>query len=254
MRRLRALLICLLACAQTGRAGTDFDAVIEQARSAEAALNSARALELYLDADRVRPNNSVLLQKIAQHYSDLVAEQPNGRAGKQFAQTALAYAERAASLDPQNAVNVLSLAVCHGKLALYSDTRTKLEYSRLVKAEAERALTLDPRYAWAHHVLGRWHLELASLSNTKRLFVRLIYGELPPASVEQAIAALQRAVELEPDELAHRLELGFANLAGSQKAKARTQFEAGLAMPSRKKHHDAAKARARVALETLKAS
>jgi tetratricopeptide (TPR) repeat protein len=251
MARLLAFLFGFLASGQSGLVAADFETLIAHARSAEAALNSARALELYLDADRARPNNPIVLQKIAQQYSDLVVEQTDDRAGKQFAQTALDYAQRAASLDPQSAVNVLSLAVCYGKLALYSDTRTKLEYSRLVKSEAERALALDPRYAWAHHVLGRWHLELASLGNTKRFFVRLIYGELPPASVEQAIGALERAVELEPDELAHQLELGFAYLGGGQKTKARAQFRAGLAMPSRKKHDDAAKSRARVALAAL---
>ncbi|HEX2852705.1 MAG TPA: hypothetical protein VHO24_05660 [Opitutaceae bacterium] len=249
MRRIFGFLTGLLAGAHAGAA--DFDALIQNARAAEAALNSARALELYLEADGARPNNPVVLQKIAQQYSDLVVEQSDVRIGKQFAQTALDYAQRAAALDPANAVNVLSLAVCHGRLALHSDTRTKLEYSRLVKAEAERALALDPRYAWAHHVLGRWHLELASLGGTKRFFVRLIYGDLPPASVEQGIAALRRAVDLEPDEAAHQLELGFAYLAGGQEAKARTQFHTGLAMPSRKKHDDAAKGRARAALKEL---
>lgn len=246
-----AFLVFLAVTVFTPGRAADFSALIEEARKAEAKLDSAGALELFLAADRTKPDDPVVLQKIAQQYSDLVVDQPTESAKKQLAQTALGYAQRAAQLDPRNAINVLSLAVCHGKLASYSDARIKLEYSRLVKDEAERALKLDPHYAWAHHVIGRWHVEVASLGGTKRFFARLVYGDLPAASLERGIAALRQAVDLEPDELAHRLELGFAYLADGQNAKARALFETGLTMPSRKKHDHAAKERARAALKEL---
>jgi hypothetical protein len=75
---------------------------------------------------------------------------------------------------------------------------------------------------------------------------------MPEASASHAIECLSRAVELEPEELAHALELGFAFRANAQLAKARAQFERGLAMPSRNKHDDIAKERARVALISLR--
>ena len=229
----------------------DVEATLAAARAAEVTLDSRRALELYLAADRARPNDARILQKIARQYSDLVDELPTDDDRRRYAQTALEYSQRAVALDPRNAENVLSLAVSHGKLALFSDTKTKIEYSRLVKEDAERALALDPRYAWAHHVLGRWHYEVATLSTAERIVVRMFYGGLPAASTAQAVASLQRAVELEPDEIAHHLELGFALAADGQKGKARTQFEKGLAIPSRRKHDDVAKARGRAALDKL---
>ena len=39
----------------------------------------------------------------------------------------------------------------------------------------EKAVALDPDYDWAHHVLGRWHYEVAELGGTKRLVVRLFF-------------------------------------------------------------------------------
>jgi tetratricopeptide (TPR) repeat protein len=146
---------------------------------------------------------------------------------------------------------VLSLAVCHGKLAVYSDTRTKVRYSRLVKEEAERALALDPGYAWAHHILGRWHHEVASLGTTARWAVRLFYGGLPDASPEEAVRHLERAVALEPDELNHHLELGFAYAAAKRQPEAETAWRRGLAMPDRGRHDAVAKQRVRVALDNL---
>lgn len=243
----------LLLLALTVRiSADDTPALLQQAQAAEARLDSQAALRLYEQADAARPNDAFILQKIARQYSDLVVEQPDVESKKRYAQTALDYAQRAVTLKPDDPVNVLSLAVCHGKLAVYSDTKTKIRYSRLVKEEAERALALDPNYAWAHHLLGRWHYEVADLGATSKFFVRLLYGGLPPASLDEGIRHLRRATELEPDELNHWLELGFAHAAAGQFEAARTEWTRGLAMPSRSKHDEPAKQRARAALAALR--
>ena len=225
----------------------DVAALLRDARAAEAGMDARGALQLYLKADAVQPDDPFILQKIARQYSDLVEEQPSLEDRKSYAQAAVEFSQRAVTRDPKNAVNVLSLAISHGKLALCSDTRTKLAYSRLVKAETEQALALDPNYAWAHHVLGRWHCEVASLGTTSKFVVRLLYGGLPPASVETGIRELVRATELEPDELNHWIELGFAYATAGQPAQARRHWQHGLAMPSRSKPDEAAKRRAREA-------
>lgn len=226
-------------------------ATLEDALAAEAQRDSERALELFLAVEKERPADASVLQKIAQQYSDLVVDQPHDEDRRRYALAALAYAEKAAALDPRSAVNVLSVAVARGKLAVYSDTREKVRLSRLIKADAERALELDPGYAWAHHVLGRWHYEVGELGATARFFVRLIYGGLPPANPREAISHLERATQLEPGELNHWLDLGFAYAAAGDRAKARAIWEHGLAMPSRNKHDDPAKQRARAALAKL---
>lgn len=227
------------------------DALVREGLAAEAKLDTRKALDLFLTAEKSHPNDAFLLQKIARQYSDLIVDIDEVAEKKASAERALAYAQRSVQLAPANAENVLSLAVCHGKLAVYSDTKEKVNYSRLVREEAERALALDPNYAWAHHVLGRWHYEVSDLGGASRMFVRVFYGGLPPGSRAEAIRHLSRAVELEPTELAHHLELGFAYLADGQVAKARAAFEKGLAMPSRGKHDEPAKERARAALAKL---
>ncbi len=249
---MRRFVIWLALAGALSARGADAPAdLLAQAQAAETRLDSRSALELYRQADAAQPGDSFILQKIARQYSDLVLEQPTDAERKRYAQTALEYAQRAVALNPRDPVNVLSLAVSHGKLAVYSDTKAKLQYSRLVKEEAERALTLDPNYAWAHHVLGRWHYEVASLGAASRWVVRLLYGGLPGASHAEAVAHLRRAVALEPDELNHHLELGFALAAAGEKAPARQVWERGLAMPERGKHDAAAKQRAREALAVL---
>lgn len=245
----RAILSLLALCALTSLRADD--ALLREALAAEARLDSQRALELFLQVQPERPQDAVVAQKIAQQYSDLIVDLTDVEEKKRYARLALEWSERAVQLDPRNAVAVLSLAVSHGKLATYSDTRTKVKYSRLVKEEAERALALDPNYAWAHHVLGRWHREVANLGATARFFVKLFYGGLPNASAQEAVVHLERAVALEPNDLNHVLELAFAYAAAGQPDKARVEWERGLAMPSRGKHDEPAKRRAREALAAL---
>jgi tetratricopeptide (TPR) repeat protein len=232
---------------------TSAEAFIRDGLAAEARLDTPSALEAFLAADRVKPDDAFILQKIARHYSDSIVDLPSDQIAekKRRAELALEYSKRAVALNPDNAENVLSLAVCHGTLAVYSDTRTKIKYSRLVKEEAERALAINPDYDWGHHLLGRWHYEVATLGAATRFFVRVIYGGLPDASVAKAVEHLERAVALAPQVAPHHLELGFAYLAAGRPGDARAAFNRGLALPSTGKHDEAAKTRAREALRRL---
>jgi hypothetical protein len=111
---------------------------------------------------------------------------------------------------------------------------------------------LNPDYDYAHHVLGRWHYEVASLSGGTRFLVRLVYGGLPPATTAEAVRHLKRAVELSPTCPAHRAELGFALLSDGQREAAREMFEHAVSLPPQEKYDVEACARARKALVNLK--
>ncbi|HTO04694.1 MAG TPA: hypothetical protein VL069_13375 [Opitutus sp.] len=225
--------------------------LVREGLAAEARFETQTALEAFLRADTAQPNDPFILQKISRQYSDLADNAPATSQKKRLCTEALAYAQRATDLQPDNAVNVLSLAICHGKLGLYSGVRSRIEHSRRVRDYAERALQLNPDYDYAHHVLGRWHYEVASLGAGTRFLVKLIYGGLPPATTADAVRHLRRAVELSPDLPAHQLELGFALLADGQRQAARETFERALALPKKEIHEAEARARARAALEKL---
>ena len=227
------------------------DDLVRDGLAAEARFDATTALSLFQKADAASPRDPFILQEISKQYSDLSDDVADPATKERLLTAALAYAHRAIALEPDNAVNVLSLAICHGKLALLGDTRSRIENSRLMRDYTERALALDPNNALAHHLLGRWHYEVASLGPTKRFLVRLIYGGLPPASTAEAVRHLRRAVELEPQSPSHRTELGFALLADGQPALARDAFVQSLRLPKREKYDEEAHRRAREALEKL---
>jgi len=248
----RAWLTPLFLALTVSLTAAEVDPVLQAALAAEARFDTRAALGLFRQADALRPNDAVILQKISKQYSDATSDTTDPLERKRLSTEALAYALRAVALEPHNALNVLSVAICYGKLATFTDTRTKLEYSRHVKEYAEQALALSPDYDYAHHVLGRWNYEVATLGFGTRFLVRIIYGGLPDASTAEAVRQLRRATELSPGKPAHRVELGLALLADGQRDAARQTLEQALTMPKREKYDDEAFARARAALEKLK--
>jgi len=210
-----------------------FEDLVRQGEVADAQFDPEKALQFYLKASSERPKDPQVLLKIAKAYSDSTIAISDPNESKLRIENALRYAKRAAELDPRNPVALLSQAICYGKLGELSDIRKKIEYARLVKDYADRALAVDPDYAYAHDVLGQWEFEVAALGRTRQFLVTLIYGGLPPASTEESVRQLERAVQLEPNSATHRLALGFAYLANGESAKARQSFEQVLAMPRR---------------------
>ncbi len=248
MLRSAALFLLLLSVLRAA----DLAALRKDAAAAEARFDAKAALALYQQADAAKPNDAFILQKIARQYSDLDLAATDKAERRRLCQLSLDFSRRAVALDPKSAVNVLSLAISYGKLGAVSDTRTEIEYSRLVKRHAEEALALDPGYDYAYHVLGRWHYEVASLSDATRLLVKLIYGALPPASTKEAVRLLRRAAELSPDLPSHHVELGLALLADGQRDAGREILVRAIAMPRREAHDAEAQDRARAALAQLR--
>lgn len=251
MRRLVCPLFGFLAlgvAVAAAAAAADADALVRKGLAAETALDTATALHCFLQADALRPNDPAILQKISKQYSDSTLDTTEVAAKRERANQALAYAQRAHALAPDDAVCTLSLAVCYGKLGLYADTRTRIADARRVQHYAEAAIRQDPHYAWAYHVLGRWNYEVAKLGATKRFLVNLIFGGLPDASNERAVALLEHAVKLQPNCVAHRVDLGLAYRAAGDDARARASFQTALSLPSVEKPDDLLKRQARAAL------
>ena len=245
--RLGRLLFFFFAGAASAFAA-DVATLLADASAAETRFDSKSALELYLAADVAQPNDPFILQKIARQYSDSTLDTADLVEQKKLCDLALSYAKRAHALAPKNAVNVLSLAICYAKIGFYADNKTKIANSRLVKDYAVAALALDPDYSYAHHVLGQWHYEVASINATTRFLVRLIYGGLPAASTADGVQHLRREVALDPQNPSHHAELGFALRSDGQAGAAQQNFARALELPPRAKHDLESQARARAAL------
>lgn len=162
-----------------------------------------------------------------------------------------AWAERALAADSSSAWAHLAKAAAAGRTAILADDRRrKIRLSRAVKRHADRAVELDPTLAPAYHVRGIWHGRAAELGMLSRAIVRVVYGGLPEASFEQAVADLKRAVRLEPRAASH-LELGKVYQKMGRTEAARTQFRAALDVAPTSPFASVAKRKARKRLRGL---
>ncbi len=206
---------------------------------------------VFLEAEKLDPNNVEILCRLAKTHDEAMVDTASKAEQKRLAEAALGYAKRAAALNPKSAKAQLSMAITCGRLAPYLDSKAKIAHSKLVKEHAEKALELEPSNSYAHHILGAWNYEMASLSPLLRTLVKLVYGSLPPASFEQAEAFLQRAVTLSPNKVSHRIELGRTYAALNKKDLAREEISKGLSLPDREKDDPNTKLRGKAALAKL---
>lgn len=202
------------------------------------------ALRLFRQADKLFPRNGEILSRMSEQLNDLVDEEKS----EQLARESLDCAMRAVSAAPASSRAHIDLAIAYGKLTDFTDNKTKLEYSKLIKKEAEKALQLDPNNALAAHVLGRWHQGIATLNPMLKAMARMIYGGMPSASMEEAITLLKKAVELDPHSIPYRLELARAYTHTGEKQLAKAQWEEILQLPPTEKEDSAAQSEARSAL------
>ncbi len=149
---------------------------------------------------------------------------------KQFFLEAEQAARQAVRLQPSDSKGHAFLAVAVGRLALFEGGRHKVELSREVKTAAEQALALNPNDDMACHTLALWHRELVQLNRALKKVAELLYGRFPPASLAEAIRLLRREVELAPDAIVHRVELGRTLVAARQWAAAKQELDAALAL------------------------
>lgn len=143
----------------------------------------------------------------------------------------LQWADRALAADPNSAWAHLSKAAVAGRAALLSGSNQRsLQLSRQVKDHADQAIALDSTLAPAYFVRGAWHSAVAELGFFKRAIVQAVYGGLPDASLEEAVADLRRAIELESSAYGH-LELGQVYRKTGQIKAARDQLRMALDVP-----------------------
>jgi tetratricopeptide (TPR) repeat protein len=204
-------LILLLLVSRAARADNpSFAHSLEQSDAAvkRGDLLSARAM--YDSVLMAEAGNAADLCLLARRYCDLTYLTNSIAVQKELVARALACAQQALADDPTNAVAHASVAVCYAKSCGYADLKTELAYSRLFKQEAEKAIALDPKQDVAYYLLGRWNYALANVGFFSRAYVKIVYGGLPPASMQEAINNFKEACTLAPNRILNHAGLAMA--------------------------------------------
>lgn len=248
---MRTTLTVAAAMLMAGHVFGDFAELVKQGDVYDARFKPDEALQYYLPAEKLNPNDAALLVKIARQYAYRMADLSSKADQLKSGRTALSYAERAVKLAPKEADPHLAVAICLGKLSPLVSNKEGIEASHRIKTEAETATKLNPKDDFAWHMLGRWHQELAQIGGVTRAVAMVVYGALPSASYDEAVKCFQKAIALNPNRLLHQVELGRTYALMGRKEEARKFIEKGLAMPNRDRDDPETKERGRKTLQTL---
>ncbi len=221
--------------------------------AAVARLDLPAALAAYRRAADAAPESYEAAWKLARTLADEATLAKAPREQKAFCAEAEKPARRAVRLDPTDSKGHAYLAVALGKLALFEGGKRKVELSKEVRSEAEEALRRDPNDDLALHVLAIWNREVVGLSWVLKQFAQLLYGKLPSASLDVAVADLTRATQIKPEAIPHHVELGVTLAAAKRWRDAKAELEKGLALPTSWFTDDYYRGLAREELETVNA-
>jgi tetratricopeptide (TPR) repeat protein len=216
--------------------GEDADTLIAKGDQFEKQLQPKEALESYLPANKLEPGNVDLLVRIARQYRHLMSDTPEKKEKLRLGNISLEFADRAATLAPNNSEAQLSPAISYGKMLPFMGSKDQVNASPKIKAAADRALQLNPNNDTAWHVLGRWNRVLANVNVVKRTLAKALYGDLPVTTNQEAEKCLLKAIEINPNRCIHHIELGRIYVQMGRKEDARKRLQEGLAMPN--KEHD----------------
>jgi tetratricopeptide (TPR) repeat protein len=119
------------------------------------------------------------------------------------------FAQRAVAVNAGDAEAHFHLARALGRVALSHGPKDRVKYGKAVREHALEALRLDPDHPGALHVMGMWHAEVRRLPGIARFFAKSFLGGgiFGSANWGEAVRLLSRAVEVDPQRLAHHLDL-----------------------------------------------
>jgi regulator of microtubule dynamics protein 3 len=136
------------------------------------------------------------------------------------------YAERAIKADSTKADGHYALAMVLGRLSRTKGSKERVRFAKVIYDEAARAVEINPNHDNAHHVLGAWNAEVKRLSGIQRFFAKTLFGGgfMSKANWDDAVRHLERAVEINPSHIYHRLELAEVYTDLGRYSKAREQL------------------------------
>jgi len=143
------------------------------------------------------------------------------------------WAEAALQADSDVANAHFALALVLGRLSRTRGGKERVRFAKIIYDETVRTIQMDPKHDGAYHILGMWNAEVKRLSGFTRFAAKTFLGAgfMNRASWDSALVYMERAVQLNPQHVYHRLELASVYLDVDSTAKATEQLQAIAALP-----------------------
>jgi len=217
-------LCCFLVFAVNANSQTMAE-LINRGDSLYAIFDYVESANVYEQASVMDSTNEEAFWKTARSLN-LIGETTPKDSQEAIFKSARGAAEYAISLNDNNAESHFQLARSLGKIALFQGIFKSASLAKKVKKEAEHVIEIDSLHDGAWHILGRWHREVGK----KPKFLRVPMG-LGSANKEDALAFMQKAIDIKPDYINHHLEMGLNYKKFKKKDLAIAEFQRCLDLP-----------------------
>ncbi|MDQ6890827.1 MAG: hypothetical protein M3Z56_11195 [Bacteroidota bacterium] len=188
---------------------------IQQAAQSETDMNDVRAIQKYKEVLKIQPNNIPAICKLSELCSRVGARLKDDKAKQaDYFAAARTYAQIAIKLDSLNSDANFVMALVMGREAMQRGGRDKIMAVKDVKRYADLSIKYDPQNFKAWFILGKWYYEVSALNYFERTAVRIFFGALPKAGINDAIFCFEKSKSLNPGFI-----LNYLTLAKSYKRK-----------------------------------
>lgn len=204
--RIFTLLLLLFTIATSQSTEKLKQLIAEGDEFSEKKFDNYKALEKYLEAYKIAPQNYDVLIRLSKVYVDIGEHLPTRTKEEKQKQLemyekAKQYADLAIQVNPNGSMGYTRRAIALGRIALFKGVWESVEIVKKIKEDAEKAIQLDPNNSVAYYVLARTH---AKLCEKPKLF-RTPLG-LGWANYDDAIKNFEKAISLRPTFIMFRLD------------------------------------------------
>lgn len=210
----------------------DASALLKEAVRMEQSWKEEQALDKYKQVHSLDPHNVHVLCRLSE-LSNLIGRRQSSKDKQRvFYKSALDYARAAIKLDPTSSEANFVMSLAMGRLAQTGGGEQRINAVREIRQYAQRCVELDPKNYKGYHVLGKWHREVSNLNTLEKWLVKVTYGGLPPASLEDAIRYYEKSKGLNPSFLLNYLELAKVYQEKNQPSKSKELLAHMLKLPA----------------------
>ena len=165
------------------------------------------ALVKYEEILKFYPNNENALCKTSELNATIGDLKDENQVRKKYFLKSYSIAQKCVLMYPNNADANYVFGMSMGKLTSFISVKEKLNYSKEIKKYAEKAISINKNHILSLFLLGKWHLEICTLSFAEKTAINVLFGGVPNASLANAIMYFEKIRLLEPSFIASYVEL-----------------------------------------------
>lgn len=197
-------------------------------------MDDLQAVAKYKEALRLDPSNIYLLCKCSELCSRIGGRLKDDKIKQDdFYTAAKTYASTALRMSPSNSEANFVMALVMGREALRKGGKEKIEAVKEIKKYADLSIRYNAQNYKAWFVLGKWYYEVNNLNYVERTAVKIFYGALPDASIDDALTCFEKVKLIEPGFILNYLSLAKAYKKKDEENIAKENLMAMFSLPNK---------------------